>query len=268
MVDSAILGLGLVGWFGILAFAELISARRAPRAGCSTDARLVTNFGLGVLVLACNSLAPIAKIGSSAWAQSLGSGLAPAIGLTWPLALAAFMLADSLAGYWTHRLMHAMPLLWRIHRVHHADAAVDLSTSLRNHPLELVVTIPVSAAVILMTGAQPSVVVLAQSIVFAAAIWHHADIDLPRWLERVLRHIIVTPAYHRLHHSPDRWLHDGNYGDLITLWDRLFGTAKLSARQQRVGLDGQVVRPDRLLAQICWPLYAARPTRPLKIQSF
>jgi sterol desaturase/sphingolipid hydroxylase (fatty acid hydroxylase superfamily) len=92
--------------------------------------------------------------------------------------------------------------------------------------------------------------------------FQHADLELP-WLERILGPWLITPATHRLHHSPDRATHDGNYGDLISLWDRLFGTFSRSKERGRVGLEGQVARADHLLEQILSPLYDARRGRSL-----
>ena len=253
---TVILDLLLVAWFFGLAAAEVVAARgrSAPEPG--GDGRLITNFGLGVLVLVSNSLLPMLKVGSSLLGQSLGGGLAAWFAWPWILTFVAFLLADSVAGYWSHRLMHIVPWLWRIHRVHHADNAVDVSTSLRNHPLELVLIFPVSIAVILVVGASPTVVLAGQTIMVAASIWQHADIAAPR-AERVLASMLITPAIHRIHHSPERARHDSNFGDLITLWDRLFGTFKKSEGRGRVGLDGQVARPDRLLEQIWSPVYSA-----------
>lgn len=256
MREIAILDLILIGWFALLAGIEFVEARRRAIVEAGNDARLITNFGLGALGLATNSMLPIAKIGSSVLAQSLGGGLATLFEWPWLLALGVFLLADSLAAYWTHRAMHALPWLWRIHRVHHADNAVDVSTSLRNHPLELMVTIPVSALVVLIVGAPPSAILIAQTITVVAVIWQHADISLPR-VERLLAPILITPSVHRIHHSPDRRRHDSNYGEVIIIWDRLFRTFTRSEGRGRVGLDGQVARPDRLLQQIWSPVYAA-----------
>lgn len=253
--NSAIIGLALVAWFVALALAELMSARRNGRQERTDDTRLLTNFGLGALVLALNTVVPLAKIGSSAISSSMGLGIAQRLNIPWALILVFLLLADSLAGYWVHRLMHAAPLLWRIHRVHHSDSAVDLSTSLRSHPLEMLATLPASAAAILVTGAPPGVVVASQTLIFAAAIWHHADIELPTWLDRALLLVLVTPAYHRLHHSPERRLHDGNYGDLISLWDRLFGTFNTAEGRGPVGLGGKAGRSMGLIDQICSPIY-------------
>jgi sterol desaturase/sphingolipid hydroxylase (fatty acid hydroxylase superfamily) len=252
---AVILDFALVAWFFLLAGAEFFAARGRGIAEAGGDARLVTNFGLGVLVLAFNGLLPMAKVGSAVAGQGLGAGLAVHYAWPWAVAMAILILADSFASYWTHRAMHAVPALWRIHRVHHADCAVDVSTSVRNHPLELVVALPVSAAVILAVGAPVSAVVAAQTIMVTAVIWQHADIDVP-WLERALAPLLITPAIHRLHHSPERPLHDSNYGELIMLWDRLFGTLRRSGGRGRVGLEGQVARSDHLLEQIWSPVYA------------
>ena len=256
MSNSAVLGLGLVVWFGVLAAAEFIGARGSP-PDRSRDARLGTNFGLGVLVFLSGALLPAAKMSFSVISEAFGIGLVPRFAMSGAAALALFLFVDSLAAYCVHRTMHALPLFWRIHRVHHADTAVDVSTSLRNHPLELTVTMPVSALSALVIGAPAEVVAVAQTIVLAAAMGQHADISLPPRLDRVLSLIIVTPNMHRLHHSPHRIVHDGNYGDLITLWDRLFGTFRRGERRARVGLDGQVARPDGLVQQIWSPIYAA-----------
>jgi sterol desaturase/sphingolipid hydroxylase (fatty acid hydroxylase superfamily) len=141
--------------------------------------------------------------------------------------------------------------------VHHADSAVDVSTSLRNHPLELVVTVPVSCLVVLLVGAPVSVVAAAQSVLVAAALFQHADIRLPPRVDATLAWLIVTPRLHRLHHHPERIVHDSNFGDSIVLWDRLFGTFNASEGRLPVGLEGQAARADHLIEQICSPLQPA-----------
>jgi len=247
----------LVAWFVILAFGELASARANGRSERSTDHRLTTNFGLTIIALIIGSAVPLAKVEAAGLATSLGAGVAPRLGLSWIGAFTAFLIVDSFAIYWLHRLMHATPLFWRVHRVHHADNLVDVSTSFRNHPLEQVLVVPASAAVILLMGAPVSAVIVAQTASVAATIWQHADIDVPPSLDRMLSLVVVTPRLHRLHHSPERRLHDSNYGELFTLWDRIFGTFSQDGGRRRVGLDGQAVPPDRFLAQIWSPRLAA-----------
>ncbi len=257
MSNNAILSLGLVVWFATLAAAEFLSARRGARTDGTSDARLATNFGLGLLVVLAGALLPAAKMGFSLISEAFGIGLVPRFPISWPAALALFLFVDSLTSYCVHRTMHSLPLFWRIHRVHHADIAVDISTSLRNHPLELAITMPVFALWASVIGAPADVVAVAQTIALAAAMGQHADISFPPRLDRLLSLIIVTPNMHRLHHSPHRIVHDGNYGDLITLWDHLFGTFRRGELRAQVGLDGQVARPDGLVQQIWSPIYAA-----------
>jgi len=223
----------------------------------TNDRRIVTNFGLTVVILFTGSLFPLAKLSASAIGQSFGTGLAGLVAMPWVVILALALITETFGVYWTHRLMHRLPLLWRVHRVHHADNAVDVSTSFRNHPLELAVTLPVSAATVLAIGSPPSAVIAAQTILTAVTIWQHADIELPRRLDRVLGWAIVTPRLHRLHHNPERATHDSNYGELFTVWDRVFGTFTDRDGRERVGLDHQVAQPDRLLQQIWSPVYGA-----------
>lgn len=257
MHTGVFIGLALVGWFALLAGVEMYCARRSSRPERSSDQRLITNFAFGAVTFAVAVVLPISRLTASAAAQSLGSGVAPRLALSWPATLALLLLVDSLAVYLLHRLMHRTPLLWRIHRVHHADQSVDLSTTFRNHPLELTASLPMAAAVVLVVGAPASVIMAAQTISFAMTIWQHADIDLPPRLDRALAWVIVTPRVHRLHHNPERQHHDSNYGELMTLWDRLFGTYDATEGRHPVGLDGQIAAPDRLLQQIWSPVYGA-----------
>jgi sterol desaturase/sphingolipid hydroxylase (fatty acid hydroxylase superfamily) len=257
MVRDQALVLALVVWLILLALAELIWVPRNGPSDHSSDHRLITNFGLWMIVLFVGGLLPLAKVASSSLGQSMDFGVARQITMPWLGVFVLALFADSLAFYWVHRLMHATPLLWRVHRVHHADEAVDVSTSLRNHPLELVVTMPVAAGVILAVGSPVSVVVAVQTVQVAATLWQHAAIALPRSLDRALAWVVITPRLHRLHHSPDRSLHNTNYGELFSLWDRMFGTLTMIEKSGPVGLTGERARPDRLLQQIWSPVHTA-----------
>ena len=255
MDRNSLTALALLGWFAILAVAESVFARGDAVPDAGSDSRLLTNFGLTSVLILSGGLFPLVNIGSSIFGHRLNVGLAQNLTLPWAAIFGLTLIAQTFTDYWVHRLMHATPLLWRVHRVHHADTWVDVSTSLRNHPLELLVTIPASSMVVLALGAPVSVVAAVDSIFVAATIWQHADIPLPDWLDRVLCTVVFTPRLHRLHHDPARGIHDHNYGNLIIFWDWLFGTLNSSKTRGRVGLDGQTSRPDHLLEQICSPLY-------------
>lgn len=248
----------LIGCFIVLATIEIAARRGAVTSPRDTAGRAVTNFGLGIIAMIGNGLPLLSRLGASVVAGDHGIGFAHRLSLGWPATFTITLLLQSLVAYWLHRLMHAAPWLWRIHRVHHADEHLDISTGLRNHPLELLIVAPASAAVILLIGAPVSVVIAVDTILFAAALWQHADFVLPSWLERRLRPIFVTPAMHRAHHLPDRRRHDANYGDFILVWDRLFGTLHAAPRRDEpVGLDHQRARPDHLIDQLCAPFERA-----------
>lgn len=254
MNATALLGVGLLCWFVALAIAEAICAKGNETYASGSNQRWLTNFSLTLVILLIGSLLPLAKMTASTFGGHFGFGLANLIAMPWIAVLGLMLLLDSFAAYWVHRLMHAAPLLWRVHRVHHGDTLVDVSTSLRNHPLELMVTVPASCCVVLLIGAPASVVAAAQTIFVATTIWQHADIPLPERLERALAPLIITPRLHRLHHNPEREVHDSNFGDSLTIWDVIFGTLNLSPGRRPVGLSDQKRHSDHLLAQILSPL--------------
>lgn len=257
MSRETLMGILLLCWFVALAVAEAVSTGVDQSERAPNDQRLLTNFGLTIIVVLTGSLVPSAQVTASFFVGRLGLGLANSVTMPWLGIFALALLLDSFVGYWTHRLLHAVPLLWRLHRVHHADSAVDVSTSLRNHPLELLVTLPASCLVVLLVGAPVSVVASVQTAMVAAAIWQHADVRLPKRIDAALSKVIVTPRLHRLHHSPEREVHDSNFGDSVIFWDRLFGTYNGARQRGPVGLRGEAARADHLIEQICSPLQPA-----------
>jgi sterol desaturase/sphingolipid hydroxylase (fatty acid hydroxylase superfamily) len=175
------------------------------------------------------------------WAAARGLGLLTWLGIgTWP-ALGLGMLGLDAASYAWHRANHHWPLLWRFHRVHHADAAFHVTTALRFHPGELLLALPVRLAAVVALGVPPAGV-LAFEIVFGAAnLLEHGNFELPPHGERAVRRVLVTPALHRAHHSAD-WLELGtNFGTVLSLWDRLAGTFRASEPGRRIvtGLPGR-----------------------------
>jgi sterol desaturase/sphingolipid hydroxylase (fatty acid hydroxylase superfamily) len=188
--------------------------------------RIPVNVALGLINAGLAVLLPLSTVLPAQWAAQQHVGLLNLAGPPLLVAAAATVAIRSLATYGIHRLSHAVPLIWRIHRVHHVDTALDLSTGLRNHPLELAVVAPCLAAVTIVLGLEPRTLMAYEAIALPFALWTHANVRLRPGLDHRLRLLFVTPAMHHVHHSARRAETDSNYGDVLSLWDRLFGTYK------------------------------------------
>ena len=214
--------IGLLPLGVIACFAALLVAEELMRRGKMSPPdwpRITTNWGLGLASWLLAAMVPASSLIAALWT---GPGLLA----RWPapLAFLAFLLARSLTAYWLHRLFHAAPWLWRIHRVHHADTAIDCTTALRNHLFELPAVTVLAALVILALGPPMPIVAAVEAVLIMANFWQHAAIRLPEGLARRLEWIMITPRLHLLHHAQARQDHDSNFGDLLSLWDRLFRT--------------------------------------------
>ncbi|GAB2700381.1 sterol desaturase family protein [Aliiglaciecola aliphaticivorans] len=155
----------------------------------------------------------------------------------WLAILLAVIMLDCLI-YWQHRLFHRVPILWRLHRVHHADPHLDASTGLRFHPIEIALSLVVKALGILLLGIPVEAILIFEILLNASAIFNHSNIKLPNWLEWPLRRVIVTQAMHRIHHSQVVKETDSNYGFCLSIWDRLFNSYTNNAQ---AGDDGLVL---------------------------
>jgi sterol desaturase/sphingolipid hydroxylase (fatty acid hydroxylase superfamily) len=155
-------------------------------------------------------------------------------------AIGATIALRSLAAYGLHVLAHKSPWLWRVHRVHHADTAVDLSTGFRHHPVELLYVAACYAILAVALGLSPGALIAYEGAAVLLSLWTHANLELPRRAERLLATVLVTPALHHVHHSARQAETDSNYGELFSFWDRLFRTwSRLSTealREMRPGL--------------------------------
>ncbi len=238
------LALRLGAFFGVFAAMALWEVR-APRRQRLFPRRVrwVANLGL----VAFNSvvvrlLFPVAAVAFAAIAAERGWGLLNAFDLPSWLAIAVSLLALDLAIYFQHVMFHAVPLLWRLHRVHHADPDFDVTTGARFHPIEIVLSMLIKLAAIAVLGA-PAVAVLAFEILLnACAMFNHGNVRLPEGIDRALRRLVVTPDMHRIHHSMAMVEANSNYGFNLSWWDRLFGTyrAEASLPQERmaIGVEG------------------------------
>lgn len=187
--------------------------------------RWTNNLALLVLDTAILRLTfPIIAVGLAVMAEDRGWGLFNNIDVPFWLAIVVSMLLLDLAIYLQHVMFYAIPGLWRLHRMHHADLDFDATTGLRFHPVEILISMGIKLAVVAALGPPAVAVLLFEVILNATALFNHANIDLPRPVDRVLRLIVVTPDMHRVHHSVDPRETNSNYGFNLPWWDRLLGT--------------------------------------------
>jgi sterol desaturase/sphingolipid hydroxylase (fatty acid hydroxylase superfamily) len=200
--------------------------------------RWVTNLGLTLL----NTVLVWVTVGGVAYTAAVftanqGVGLLhwhPLPG--WAAAVVTLLVLD-VAIYLQHVLFHAVPVLWRLHRMHHADLDVDATTGLRFHPLEILLSLGLKAAVVVLLGAVPWVVVAFEILLNAASVFNHGNVALPERHDRWLRWIVVTPDMHRIHHSTCAVETNANFGFAVSWWDRLCGTYRAQPMLGHGGMD-------------------------------
>lgn len=173
---------------------------------------------------------PALAVGTAIWAQTAKTGLFHRLDTPFWLAFAASLIVLDLAVYGQHVAMHKLRLLWRLHRVHHADLDVDATTGVRFHPGEAAVSMAWKMALVVALGVAPAAVIAFEIILNATSVFNHSNLRLGPATERLLRLLLVTPDMHRIHHSQARDETDSNYGFNFALWDRLFGTYRKDAR--------------------------------------
>ena len=226
-----------LGVFVLIALWELKAPRR--RLTVSKAGRWASNIGLVVLnSLVLRWLFPAAAVGVAAFAQQQGWGLLNHYQVPLGWAILITVVAMDLVIYLQHVMVHAVPLLWRLHRVHHADLDYDLTTGARFHPLEIILSMLIKFATILLLGPPLAGVILFEVILNGMAMFNHGNIRLPLALDRVLRRLLVTPDMHRVHHSVEDDEANSNFGFSLSIWDRLFGTYR---DQPRAGHEGMTI---------------------------
>jgi sterol desaturase/sphingolipid hydroxylase (fatty acid hydroxylase superfamily) len=202
---------------------ELVSARRPLTQ--SLTVRWLGNICIALINVALARWAiPMAAIGAALIAEDRGWGLLNTVTLPAWLAAAAAFLAIDLIRYFEHRVYHAVPVLWRIHMVHHSDMDVDFTTGTRHHPLEALLSGAFVMAAMVALGAPPLAVLIHETVYAGFSVLTHGNVALSTGIDRVLRLVVVTPDMHRVHHSAHQPETDSNYGGLYSWWDRLFGT--------------------------------------------
>ena len=197
------------------------------------------NMGFTTIHLIIHTFLAILIIGLSDWCKAENFGFVywvnAGIGGT---ILISFLTLDFFGGWLVHITEHKVPMLWRFHVVHHADNNVDVTTGLRHHPIESVLRGVFFFMGIFVSGAPMYAVMIFQTILVLSTAFTHANISMPRWLDKGLSYILVSPNMHKVHHHWKQPFTDSNYGAILSIWDRILGTfKKLDPKEIRYGLD-------------------------------
>jgi sterol desaturase/sphingolipid hydroxylase (fatty acid hydroxylase superfamily) len=248
-----------LGCFGgvllLMALWEALAPRRPLTVGRAP--RWASNLGLVVLnTLAARLLIPLGAIGAAELAERWGWGLFnTTAGPGWLAVILSVVILDLLI-YWQHVLFHAVPLLWRLHLVHHADLDFDATTGVRFHPIEILLSLAIKMGAVLLLGVPALAVLLFEILLNATAMFNHGNVRLPAGLDRLLRLIVVTPDMHRVHHSVQMRETNSNFGFNLPWWDYLFGTyrAQPAEGHESMTIGLEQVRDERHANRLHWML--------------
>ena len=247
---------GFAGVFVVMALWEL----GLPRRRLTVDRRLRWPGNLGVVAIdtvIVRALFPTAVVGVALVCEARGWGLLRWLGSPlWAATLVSLILLD-LAIYLQHVLFHWVPALWRLHRMHHADLDIDVTTGVRFHPIEIVLSLFIKLGVVAGLGTSALAVLIFEVLLNATSLFNHSNVRMAAGVDRIVRWLVVTPDMHRVHHSIIRAETDSNFGFNFPWWDRLFGTYRPQPKAGHLGMtigidafrDPAELRLDRMLAQ-------------------
>jgi sterol desaturase/sphingolipid hydroxylase (fatty acid hydroxylase superfamily) len=254
--------------FVVFAVAEVFEPKRPGPPRRRT--RWVVNLGLTLINIVVLSLLPVSLFTVSIWAFRQNVGLLNWLELPAVAVVMLTLLGRGLISFLTHYLNHRVPAFWRVHRVHHLDTELDVSTTVRFHPFEFVIGLLPGVPLAVTFGFSPWVLLLYELLDAAVTLFSHANIRLPPRLERLLRYMIVTPDLHRVHHSSYQLETDSNFSAVFPIWDMVFGTYRTSTRvpqeQMQIGLkEIRDERTERLSWLLASPLikFEPAPEQPL-----
>lgn len=250
-VFAAVLVL-LVAW-------EFLAPRRQAAVG--RWRRWPGNFGVVIIdTVLVRILFPTAAVGLALVAETRGWGLLNLVAVPDWLAILVTIILLDLIIYAQHVLFHANPLLWRLHRMHHADLDIDVTTGIRFHPAEIILSMVIKLGAVVLLGAPALGVMIFEILLNATSLFNHSNVRLPVAVDSSLRRFLVTPDMHRVHHSIVRRETNSNFGFNLPWWDHLFGTYRAQPaaghEAMTIGLqqfrDPTELRLDRMLIQPLW----------------
>ncbi|WP_316858980.1 sterol desaturase family protein [uncultured Cohaesibacter sp.] len=240
--------------FAVMALAEWMLPKRErvqPKGR-----RWLTNWGIVILdSILTRLIMPILPIGVALYASAHQWGLFNWLAVpNWLGLIVGFLLLD-FAIWLQHLLSHVVPIFWRLHKVHHVDRDIDVSTALRFHPIEILLSLVYKIVWVLVFGMPAIAVFVFEVVLNAAALFNHANVNLPERVDKILRLVIVTPDMHRVHHSDVPRETHSNYGFNLSIWDRVFGTYVAQPEKGHLGMTvGLSPYQDEKPAQFVWSL--------------
>jgi len=239
------------GIFAVMALYELLAPRRARRV--SKSGRWFANLAVVVVdTIAVRLVFPAAAVGAALFAENQGWGLFHYANTPYWLAfLASFVILDCVI-YLQHVMFHAVPVLWRFHMIHHADLDLDVTSGLRFHPIEIILSMGLKIAVIAVLGPPVWSVIVFEVVLNGTAMFNHSNVRIPQPLDRVLRWFVVTPDMHRVHHSVVPYESNSNFGFNFPWWDRLFGTYKAQPDAGHEGMTLGLTQFQEVTRQSIW----------------
>lgn len=256
----------LLAFLGVGALLLVLQWRFALRGDGRPARRQAVNIAFGVIdTLVLRFGFPILAVAWAAEVHADGGGMLGTLAWHPIIEFVIALLVLDVVIYWQHRLMHRIPLLWRMHRVHHADRAFDVTTAVRFHPLEIALSMGLKLGVITLLGPDPIAVLTFELMLSLGSLWTHTDIALPKPIDRTVRWLLVTPSMHRIHHSPDKTETDTNYGFHLSIWDRLFRSYRADPKhpenEMPIGLDEYTEDRDQGLTALLVNPFRNPPSR-------
>lgn len=238
----------------IMMSAEAVWSKR--NRSIALASRWPANFGATVLGnVVIRLLLPVTATGLALTSAANGTGLFNVLAVPAIIAVPISLVLLDLLIYFQHRVLHAVPTLWRLHRMHHTDLELDASSALRFHPLELLLSMVIKLAAIAVLGIPAMAVLVFEILLSGLAIFNHANLSMPASVDALLRKLVVTPDMHRVHHSSIPIETNSNFGFCLSWWDRLFGTYTAQPRHGHQGMqiglsdyrEPKILRLDRML---------------------
>ena len=232
-------GLARISIFFSLLLAIGIWEAAAPRRERTQSlvSRWVNNFAVVVLNTAIlRAVFPTALVGFAVYFESIGWGLLNVLSLPLWLEILLVIVVLDLTIYWQHVVFHQVPFLWRVHRMHHTDVDFDVSTGVRFHPIEILLSMIIKIAVVAPLGPAPVAVMLFEIILNGSSLFSHGNIRIPIKADSLIRFFIVTPDMHRVHHSVEKMETDSNFGFCLSCWDRIFATYREQPKQTHMAM--------------------------------